>query len=673
MTLQQGWKVRATAVWLAALVWFAAQPCWAVSPTAREIARAHDWTAARFGKTPTADPPFSFIYGDSSSADLFKKWKIKRRSRPLDKARVEHLATFTDPKTHLVVACRAVEYLDFPTVEWTLSFKNSGTNDTPIISDIRALDVALVRDESGEFVLHWNKGDTCAPDSYQPMTDVLGPSASKQISPAGGRPTNGGYPYWNITTGGGGTIAVISWAGQWSASFERDAGQTLRVRAGQELTHFKLSPGEEVRSPLAVLQFYDGGWVRGQNIWRRWMIAHNVPKLDGKPLRPFASACNGNHYPGIITNATTELLFLRRYLEEGVKPDFWWEDAGWYKCGNPPDWVNTGTWEVDPARWPKGLREVSDWCRTKGIKTIVWFEPERVAAGTWLADNHPDWVFGGKAGGLLNLGNPVSRRWLTARISEIITKQGIDLYRQDFNIDPLAYWRANDAEDRQGITEIKHITGYFAYWDELKRRHHGMLIDSCSSGGRRNDLETLRRAVPLLRSDNIFDPLAEQCHTYGISFWVPFNGTGFMTFDKYLIRSAMSPEFTMGVDTRLKDADYAMLRKVYEDWKLVSPCYFGDYYPLTPHSLEKNAWMGWQFDRPETGEGMVQAFRREECAEGSLTLKLQGLDPEAVYAVKNLDSGEAMEATGRALTDQGLTVTIADRPGSVLLSYRRVR
>lgn len=28
-----------------------------------------------------------------------------------------------------------------------------------------------------------------------------------------------------------------------------------------------------------------------------------------------------------------------------------------------------------------------------------------------------------------------------------------------------------------------------------------MLIDSCASGGRRNDLETLRRAVPLLRSD----------------------------------------------------------------------------------------------------------------------------------------------------------------------------
>ena len=68
-------------------------------------------------------------------------------------------------------------------------------------------------------------------------------------------------------------------------------------------------------------------------------------------------------------------------------------------------------------------------------------------------------------------------------------------------MDPLSFWRDNDAEDRQGITEIRHVEGYLAYWDELRRRHPEMLIDTCASGGRRNDLETLRRAVPLLRSD----------------------------------------------------------------------------------------------------------------------------------------------------------------------------
>jgi len=105
-----------------------------------------------------------------------------------------------------------------------------------------------------------------------------------------------------------------------------------------------------------------------------------------------------------------------------------------------------------------GIREVSDWCKAHGIpKTIVWFEPERVRAGTWLTENHPEWIFGGKDGGLLKIGDPQCRAWLVDRIDKILIEQGIDVYRQDFNIEPLAFWRAADAEDRQGISEIRHV------------------------------------------------------------------------------------------------------------------------------------------------------------------------------------------------------------------------
>jgi len=61
---------------------------------------------------------------------------------------------------------------------------------------------------------------------------------------------------------GGGLIVVVGWPGQWLAEFVRDDGQRLRVRAGQEQTHFTLHPGEEVRGPLVVLQFHDGDWIR---------------------------------------------------------------------------------------------------------------------------------------------------------------------------------------------------------------------------------------------------------------------------------------------------------------------------------------------------------------------------------------------------------------------------
>jgi alpha-galactosidase len=618
----------------------------------------------------SAAPPFSFVYGDKTSDQLLATWKFREETVRLDAARSQRTQVYTDPNTGLELRCVIVQYDRYPTVEWTLYFKNTGSSDTSILQDIRTLDATFPRAGDAEFLLHHFVGSLAAANDYQPLQDELAAATVKRITTQGGRPTNSDLPYFNVETGGGGVIAVVSWAGQWAADFVRDAGKNLRVCGGQELTHFRLRPGEEVRSPMSVLQFYRGDWIRAQNVWRSWMFEHNLPRPAGKPLAPMISACNGNHYPGIITNAAEERHFLERYLEEGVRPDYWWEDAGWYPCDNV-GWPKTGTWEVEKNRWPGGIRAVSDWCRSQGIKTIVWFEPERVHPGTWIADQHPEWVHGGKDGGLLKLGEPDCRRWLTDHIDRLIVQEGIDLYRQDFNIDPLSYWRAADAEDRQGITEIRHVEGYFAFWDELLRRHPGMLIDSCASGGRRNDLETLRRAVPLLRSDYTFEPVGEQNHTFGVSFWMPFNGTGFITVDKYLIRSQMSPEFTVGIDTRRKDLDYKLFRELTDQWRLVSPCYFGDYYPLTKFELGNAIWMAWQFDRTDTGQGFVQAFRRGDCPEESVVLRLRGLDPDARYTLKDVDAGSSWQASGRELLDEGITVTSPVRPAAILITYQR--
>jgi alpha-galactosidase len=94
---------------------------------------------------------------------------------------------------------------------------------------------------------------------------------------------------------------------------------------------------------------------------------------------------------------------------------------------------------------------------------------------------------------------------------------------------------------------------------------------------------------------------------------------------------------------------------------------------LTPYSLEKSAWVAWQFDDPEQGGGMVQAFRRADCAADSLKLTLRGLDPTAAYVIENLDSDKAQTHSGRELIEQGLHVNIPERPGSALLVYRMIR
>ncbi|NIM47666.1 MAG: hypothetical protein GTO22_00120, partial [Gemmatimonadales bacterium] len=82
--------------------------------------------------------------------------------------------------------------------------------------------------------------------------------------------------------------------------FTRDDVNGLRVRAGQELTRFTLHPGEEVRSPLIVMQFWKGDRLRAQNIWRRWMIELNLPKPFGKPVVPQMAGCSSHQFGEMI-------------------------------------------------------------------------------------------------------------------------------------------------------------------------------------------------------------------------------------------------------------------------------------------------------------------------------------------------------------------------------------
>ncbi|MGO9241093.1 MAG: alpha-galactosidase [Bryobacteraceae bacterium] len=620
----------------------------------------------------TTAAPFLFRYDGRESAEFLKDWPIERTTRPLGPNRSEHVATYTDPQTGLVVRAVAVEYSDFPVVEWTVYLKNTSAVPTPIIENLQALDTQFERGGQGEFVLHHSTGSPYSPTDFQPLTTVLGAGQSQRLASVGGRPTDGPMCYFNLEWPGQGIIIGLGWPGQWAAQFARDKQRGVRVTAGQELTHFRLLAGEEVRTPLVALQFWEGDWTAAQNVWRRWMIADNLPRPGGRLPPPQIAGGTGRETIE-MQDATEEnqLDYLARMLKTGVKIDYWWMDAGWYAFQK--GWWNTGTWDPDPGRFPHGFTPISAAAHQGGVKTIVWFEPERVTKGSWLWEQHPEWLIGQEDHDkLLFLGNPQARQWLTEHVSKIIAQQGIDLYRQDFNFEPLGLWRAHDAVDRQGITEMQHVMGYLAYWDELRRRFPKMLIDTCASGGRRLDLETLRRAVPLWRSDFAYVPASMQQFTYGLAMWVPYFGTGFNSLDPYIFWSQMTPAVGIGLDVERVETDSARIQRLLGQWREVAQLYYGDYYPLTPYSTEQSAWLAWQFDSPVEKRGMVQAFRRPESPFETAQFRLRGLDPSSRYAVRDLDSQKETWHTGREMMDPGLAVTIRERPGVVNLVYRQV-
>ena len=221
------------------------------------------------------------------------------------------------------------------------------------------------------------------------------------------------------------------------------------------------------------------------------------------------------------------------------------------------------------------------------------------------------------------------------------------------------------------------MEGYFAYWDELLRRHPGMFIDSCASGGRRNDLETLRRAVPLLRSDWYNAPDGQQCHTYGLSLWFPYQGTAGLSLSLHE-QQVLDPQLRWSRSSPSARTPRAwtawtgqLLKATMDEWRQINDCFYGDFYPLTPYSLTADAWMAWQYDRPAIGKGVVQVFRRGESIYESARIPLRGLDPQAGYTITDLDTKESKQMRGRDLLEQGWPVAFKSRPGSAIIVYQR--
>ena len=627
--------------------------------------------------------PFSFQFDGKASSELLKTWQKKTETSKLDKNRTQFIHTWTDNKSGLEVRCVSVEYSDFPVVEWTVYLKNSGNENTPIIKDIQGLDAAFQRKDQGEFVLNGIKGDFCTADSYEPYQLTLDPNFIKTFTPLpSGVSSNGpdGWPYYNLQIPGGGVILAIGWPGQWASSFTRDNSTGLQIKAGQQLTNLYLKPGEEIRTPLIALLFWQGNdVVVSQNLWRRFYIAHIIPRVDGVPQQPTMQIQVGG--------AEKDSAYVNSFLQLGIKPDICWRDAGgggntWYPADSGPykgndAWLNTGTWEIDSTHYPDGFRPFSDCIHKRGMKFVLWFEPERIGdPNSWLSKNHPEWVFPGTShGSLFNQGNPEALNWLINHVDGMIKSQGIDWYREDMNCGPLPVWRKNDAKDRQGIMENFHVQGHLAFWDELKRRNPQLRIDACASGGRRNDLENMRRAVPLLRSDFQWPTMADviegnQGQTYGLSSWLPFQGTGVYFYDSYSYRSFYMAGFGMG---GLSPENTAAQQQAYSECSKIAPSFlFGDYYPLTPYSLQHDQWIAWQFNRPEQGTGVIQVFRRDNCEESEKAFCLSGLNPDEQYELTNFDVEGSTRFSGKELMGNGLIVEIKDKPGASVITYQKI-
>jgi len=634
--------------------------------------------------------PFSFVYGGRHSSEFIKGWARQVKDEKVGETTSRRTLTLTDPVTGLEVQAVCTMHLDTAGTDWTVYFTNRGAKDSPIIEQVRALDATVAVGADSRVVLHRLNGAPCQADDWMPFDQPVPAGGRVDFATTNGRSANVS-PWFNLEWEGGGVITAIGWSGQWTASVEFRGGR-LRTQAGMQNLHTVLRPGETIRSPRIMQLHWLGrdSW-RPYNLFRRTMMAHVLPRINGELVLPPIAHLSTAFYELNGTNEQNVLSHLDSL--KGLGFEMFWLDAYWTGPSGFPG--SMGNYrlpieQVEPKdRFPHGVKAIADAVAKAGLGFLMWFEPERVAPGTYLAREHPAWVISpsGDGSGLLNLGIPEARQYMTDYLNAAIAAYRLSCLRIDYNIDPLAFWQFMDAKDpdRAGMTEMRYVEGLYLMWDDIRRANPSLFIDNCASGGRRIDLETMSRSVPLWRSDNTCDMLDQrpatvqlaaiknQLMSAGLNRYVPFSTVGQMGAAPYLFRSGFNAGIAFAEDVRPKDYPRDLLKQGIAEGKRIRKYFRGDFYPLSQANASPRDWCVMQYHRPDEQDGLVMAFRRGESPYTSYDGRLFGIDPAAGYQVtmcRTYDPEKPVLLKGSDL--QKVRIDISDCPGSVIIEYSKM-
>ena len=586
---------------------------------------------------------------------------------------------------------------------WTLWFENTGESDTKMISDIWDCDMLLHMPQKYErkpgFVAEegipgvvtmqgmvpgsaytYGRNNICSQEYKLINEYFFHPDVWIKRENVGARSSNGTVPFFDIHCDGEGVITAIGWTGDWKAEFNH-TDPYVTMRSGLKYTEFYLKPGEKIRTSSTLLMHYKKGEDK-HNKFRR-LIKNHFSHV----------ACAGAAKEGILAfelwgGLSSEEMIKRigEMKHHGLIFDEVWLDAGWYgQCKNcetafNPEWSNrTGEWEVNLLSHPDGLKDVQRAIEDAGMRMMLWLEPERATEFVPVVHDHPEMFLSmHNASGrvdlhrIVNLGTEQGYNYVLSTVSEYIHRFNLSVYRQDFNVDLTEFFKQNDEENRRGITEIKYIMGLYRFWEALTEKHPGLIIDNCSSGGRRVDIETLKRTNIFFRSDFqcMFnaDPDVLQTVNTNCSAYFPYIGcTTKEECNDYDVRSAYASSFGgayyNAVFQTMDEGDFKWAVKSLNEYKRISRYFSGDFYNHGSSDFDKTSWAIWQYHDPDSDSGIVMAFRRAESPFESVNIALKGC-LKSGYTFENFDTEEVFTGSTE------LKLVLPEKRTSTIIYYR---
>lgn len=516
-----------------------------------------------------------------------------------------------------------------------------------------------------------------------------------------GRSSHGHVPWFALIRDGRSVLAgAVAWSGNWVVRLEPGAaGVALSGGLHDWAFTAELAPGAAIEAPPVVVALAAGSalnTVASQYalVGRQYWYPHNA-LADQLPVE-------WNHWWSYEDKDLDEAVFRRNVdvaSELGI--EVCTLDAGWFGQSDPGShwYEQRGDWDtVNAARFPSGLRALSDYVHERGMAFGLWCEIEAVGKAARLAHERPDLLAtrNGEPLGYVCLGSPAGQAWALATLDQLISAYRCDWVKLDFNLDPGAGCDRNDHGHGPGDGLYAHYRGYYGLLAALRERHPQVVLENCSSGGLRIDLGLARQTHMAFLSDPDWPEHSLQCF-WGASLMLAPSALlhwGYAEwshaehrcqhFDPrdpalrphqvdYYTRISMLRRF--GFSQRLPDlpgwvaaryqaqiADYkAHVRRFVREAELLrlsgQPRRFG----------EGERWAAFQYRMPGGAEHLLAVFRLPGGAPAWRVVP-EGMDPERGYTLTWLGEDRAEAHSGAELT-QGIHFELPEE-GSALVLLR---
>lgn len=486
-------------------------------------------------------------------------------------------------------------------------------------------------------------------------------------------------------------LGTLAWSGNFQLQFEVDPYRNLRLISGINpyASAYPLAKGEVFRTPSFIYTYSEVGIGKASRNLHTWMRKHRL--LEGEASRMTLL----NNWEATYFKFDEQKLHALFGDAKKLGVDLFLLDDGWFGNKHPRNspGQGLGDWQHNVEKLPNGISSLVKEAHKNGVKFGIWVEPEMVNPKSELYEKHPEWVIRQPARPevyfrnqlVLDLSNPQVQNFVYNTMDEILSvKPEISYVKWDCNA---VIFNAHSIYletkgQLQSQLYVDYVKGLYSVLERIRFKYPKLPIMLCSGGGGRVDYEALKYFTEFWPSDNT-DPIERVFIQWNNSYFYPSIATCCHITDwsdvglKFKTDVAMMGK--MGYDLvveELSEEDLKFSRQVLMDYdRLKNVIWYGDLYRL--QSPYENPYASLMYVDESKDKAVVFNYvisNRYFSNYSPVAVKLQGLDPQKEYIVKEINLFEGKNSpiqtkayTGEFLMKNGVNPILRKGRTSVVL------